>query len=168
MRVTAFHYDKSKHREYQLQDGTVFVVDYHTDSILSNGYYHMPIVHKGLWRRIVSELIASVFNGNVQRASEVLYQVYQKPEYLRTNLYRYLYTKPRKDRQNKKVRKVVEYIKQEDISKEVVRELLQSQCVGVVSEQLGTAQCEHQLKTSKTRVAMKALVNYLEGKKACQ
>jgi uncharacterized protein YidB (DUF937 family) len=165
MRVTAFHYDKSKHREYQLQDGTVFVVDYHTDSILSNGYYHMPIVHKGLWRRVVSELIATVFNGDIKKASEVLHEVYKKPEYLRGNLYKYIYTKPRKDRQNKKLTKVMEYIENEGLKEDVKRELWKQESIGVESEQLGTAQCEHQLKTLKTRVGKKMLVKYLEGKK---
>ena len=115
MRISALHYDSSKHIVHQLQDGTRFIVDYYTDGILSNGYYHMPIVQKGIWRRTVSELIATVFKGNIQRASDVLYEVYKKPEYLRTNLYRYIYTKPRKDRQNKKVTRVVEYVKREGI-----------------------------------------------------
>jgi hypothetical protein len=168
MRVTAFLCDKSKHKEYRLQDGTMFLVDNHTDSILTNGYYHMSIVHKGIWRRTVTQLIATVFDGNIQRASEVLYEVYQKPEYLRGNLYRYIFAKPRKDRQNKKVTKIVEYIKQEGILKEVVSELLKSHCIGVETEQLGTAQCDYQLKTYRTRVGMKMLVNCLEGRKSCQ
>jgi hypothetical protein len=169
MKTTAFLFDSSKHKTYQLQDGSKFIVDNHTDSILRNGYYFMPIVQKGVWRRTVSELIATVFNKDFLRASQVLYEVYKKPEYLRGNLYKYIYTKPRRDRKNKKLTKVLEYISREGLDeKDVLKALWKEKCIGVEAEQLGTAQCEHQLKTLRTRVGKKMLVKYLEGKKSCQ
>jgi hypothetical protein len=157
MKITAFLYDSSKHKAYQLQDGSKFIVDSHTDNILRNGYYHMSIVQKGIWRRTVSTIIDKVFDKDKLRASKVLYEVYRKPEYLRGNLYKYIYTKPRRDRKNKKLTKVMEYIENEGLKEDVKRELWKQDSIGVESEQLGTAQCERQLKTVHVRVLAKEL-----------
>jgi len=157
MRVSAFCYNSSRHMEYQLRDGTRFIVDYYTDGILSNGYYHMPIVQKGIWKRTLRELIENVFNGNIQRASEVLYEIYKKPEYHRETLYRYVFGKSRKDIRERKAKKIVEYAYSEGIVNEVKRELKKKECIGTETESLGTSQCERQLKTIHVRVLAKEL-----------
>jgi hypothetical protein len=152
------------HHEYPLRNGDKFVIDNYRDSILKNGYAHMPPKRKSLWKKTVKDLIDNEFKGNIAKASEVLYEVYQKPEYLRGNLYKYVYTRPRQDKQNKKKEEILKRIHEENLADEVLKELLKERCIGVESEKLGTEQCDYQLRTLRTRVGFKALVKALEGK----
>jgi hypothetical protein len=156
--------DPTTHCEYTLKSGKKFVIDNYRDTILKDGYYHQPPKKKNLWKRTVKDLIDNEFKGNIKEASEVLYEVYQKPEYLRGNLYKYVYTRPRQDRQNKKKEEILKRIHEEGLADEVLKELLKERCIGVESEPLGTEQCDYQLKTLRTRVGFKALVKALEGK----
>jgi hypothetical protein len=139
----------SRYKEYTLKDGRRFVIDNYRDAILRDGYSHLPPKRKSLWKKTVKDLIDNEFKGNIKEASEVLYEVYQRPEYLRGNLYKYIYTRQREDRRNKKLKKLMEYIYREGLVEEVKKELWKKESVGIESEQLGSSQCDFQLKKFK-------------------
>jgi hypothetical protein len=142
----------SRYKEYTLKDGRRFVIDNYRDAILRDGYSHLPPKRKSLWKKTVKDLVDNEFKGNIAKASEVLYEVYSKAEYDRRTLYRLVFKSPRKDRVNRKVQRLLDYAYRNGLVEELKRQLWKDMCITQETEQLGTSQCEYQLKKEERKL----------------
>jgi formyltetrahydrofolate synthetase len=147
-------HNPNTHVTYALKDGNFFTIDNTRDYILKSGFYFQSPRQRGIWKRTVSDLIKQGFKGNVDLASKVLKEVYQKSEYERGNLYKILGKRIRKDRKNKKLQKVMKEIYQNDLVDDVKRAIWKQESITDEDDyQLGTQQAEYQIKRIEKKKA---------------
>jgi formyltetrahydrofolate synthetase len=140
-------HNPNSHVTYPLKDGNNFTIDNAKDYILKCGYFTQNSRQKAIWKRVTSEVIKYAFRGNVELASKVLKEVYQKPEYERGTLYKILGKRIRKDRKDKKLQKVMKEIYQNDLVDDVKRAIWKQEAIPEEEDYcLGTQQAEHQIK----------------------
>jgi hypothetical protein len=167
MKGKAIYYYPNQVVVHPLPDGSTFIVDNKTNEILQNGYSMTPMA-KAKWIETVSEIIETYFHGNVAQASEVLSQVYKKPEYERTKLYELLPKLKRANAQWKQLPKTVRRWIDREIDKVYNRGLeeqfferyLRRRTKKIIdTTPLGTQQCEYQLGTVMKRAKKRVKTN---------
>ena len=158
MKGKAIYYYPNQVVVHPLPDGSTFVVDNKTNEVLQNGYSMTPM-GKAKWIETVSEVINHTFHGNVALASEVLYNVYQKPEYQRTKLYELLPMLKHTNSQWKELPKPLrrwidrelDKLSSRGLEEQFFERYLRRQSQKIITEPLGTQQCEYQLRKTKSR-----------------
>jgi hypothetical protein len=153
MKIKAIHYYQNQIVVHPLPDGSTFIVDNKTNEILQNGYSMTPM-GKAEWIETVSEIIETYFHRNVAQASEVLYKVYQKPEYQRTKLYELLpmlkHPNPQWSELSKAERKYIireiKKLRKRGLELPFIQECLRRRSLKLITEPLGTQQAEYQLR----------------------
>jgi hypothetical protein len=164
MKAKAIFYYPSQVTIHQLPDKGTFIVDNKTNEILQNGYSMTPMA-KAKWIETVSDIIETVFHGNVAQASEVLSQVYKKPEYQRTKLYELLPKLRYTNTQWKQLPKTVRRWIDRELDKVYARGLEEQFFVRHIRRRtqkvietapVGTSQCKWQLGTVEKRFRKKA------------
>jgi hypothetical protein len=162
-------YDPKKHIMYPLIDGRNFIIDSYRDGILKTGFNHVSPKQKAQWIETVQDIIQNDFNGNTLEASKVLSEVYSKPEYNRNVLYRLLpMLKNRREEGINKTEKnwlhrIIRKLEESNLEGEFWEVYRRKKSIGQYGEQLGTAQCDYQLKTTRKRVGDKILRKILNS-----
>jgi hypothetical protein len=138
-----FLFDPQKHLRYPLKNGTFFEVSNYQDELLRNGTYGASNPRKqGELIDTLETLLKIDFNGNVKLMSEVLSEVYAKPEYTRQGLYKILPSlkeiRLTRTRQRKLLRQWNKYFSDQVARDFARKQICKEEAVYESTEELGT------------------------------